>query len=1392
MFTYKYGTMARLLRVLSALIAAGLLLTHVRWFRESSPDSKSKHQSVVSGFSNYDDNNRLSSEQFMGLATHQGASNNVAGKSEDTSIAVQVRDAPYSEDKKSEYEELSERQNWLTSEQSNLEVPFEETQLLQTLDTSKPDLNRRFDPQDGLRDMNDEQIPWDQAVKTGNNLIALINGPVDCVKPSHWTNIDDLAANGWTQEVNREIELKEPFKSIWSELGVPLTDVKRIEWKHTKSSAPIGPGGMIYRPTGARYQNIYSKEMIIADYNFGPDNMGGRKSPPMVASEIVPLKQWSDVAFLQYQDYCKQREPITSTFEACLRGLRGVMRANVVSAKTREVAYEALSRSGRLLRGWDHRATWAIEEESAQALLATPNGQGVGWFLAQHKPQLGHKIVTERKKMATYNWVAFAGLLRLIAAQNAALSCPRSDNTLYTAASGRTYTVECNTDHQGGDLASVHADSLLACIESCDSTDGCVDVSLSGSACYMKSVLGRALSAPGLSGARLNVASPAPGATTIAPSPECPESNNTLFRTPNGAEFAIEASAPQDHAAGDIGMVYVRNLGECTVRCSETSGCVDVSLSGAACYLKSDLGPTSYNAAINGARLVSQPSGTVSLSASSTQATAISTATPTSTRLSCPTSNGTYYTASSGMVFVIDCDTDYPGGDMDSVKATSLEECIEACDDEVSCSALVLSGAGCYQKYQANTPTRARGMLAARLIEATVPSAPSPATSAPAVTTRPGATPLCPANNGFIYTTENGQEFVIECFIDHPGGNLDMVEMTGAGNTWFAQCIETCATYPGCLDVSLSGAACYLKSTLNPATSADGIRGARLRSSTSTASAVSSVMVSETPTAYPAPDAFVGTFEYLACYNDSVTNRTLQGAYLFGTPLQNLTLERCATFCDDFPYFGVEYAQECYCGSQLLNNAIQQDPSSCSAPCAGDETQNCGGYNRISVYRNRNVTGVVSGSFSGTSSIPVAISTIVPSSSSFGASGVSAEPNVSGPTTSEAGSPTQSPLSPEAIKTSHSSSMEVFPTLLPSSNNTGSASDAAILSSNAVMSLPTSVTLSYNSTGLSTSFNVSVTPSSMVIGNESALGQPTASLSIPSETGLSGLTSFATAQNSITSFDGTNPPLSTMSAWTYANTTTTSAPSDMNATSESSNLATSPSANVSVVITSSDIELSYSSEAFFTSSEATFAPEGESTQTLIATDMPTATSTSTEPELSFSSDDGSSLPSAFISSFEAASSSSEDPVISSSSAVPVSVTTVEITRTVTNIGTVTVVPIEASASEDNASTQEATSTTFDISTATVVPVAESAEPQLSSSAEETSTVVNLRTSTVVPVEASTSTEQVIPDESGDSIITSISATPSSGEEADSTTEYSISDDASATAPSRLRRRKLRY
>lgn len=67
----------------------------------------------------------------------------------------------------------------------------------------------------------------------------------------------------------------------------------------------------------------------------------------------------------------------------------------------------------------------------------------------------------------------------LVAAQNGP-KCPDSNGQSYTAASGAVFRVECDIDHQGGDIASTSANSLGECIAACDSTPGCVDVSLSG------------------------------------------------------------------------------------------------------------------------------------------------------------------------------------------------------------------------------------------------------------------------------------------------------------------------------------------------------------------------------------------------------------------------------------------------------------------------------------------------------------------------------------------------------------------------------------------------------------------------------------------------------------------------------------------------------------------------------------------------------------------------------------------------------------------------------------------------------------------------------------------------------------------------------------------------
>ena len=101
-------------------------------------------------------------------------------------------------------------------------------------------------------------------------------------------------------------------------------------------------------------------------------------------------------------------------------------------------------------------------------------------------------------------------------------------------------------------MGSLSANSLTACIQGCDSTPGCVNISLSGSACYLKQSLGAAHSQSGTYGARkiANPSATAASMTTTTSSvstaspwptgPSCPASNNTLVTASSGAQFMVE------------------------------------------------------------------------------------------------------------------------------------------------------------------------------------------------------------------------------------------------------------------------------------------------------------------------------------------------------------------------------------------------------------------------------------------------------------------------------------------------------------------------------------------------------------------------------------------------------------------------------------------------------------------------------------------------------------------------------------------------------------------------------------------------------------------------------------------------------------------------------------
>ena len=96
----------------------------------------------------------------------------------------------------------------------------------------------------------------------------------------------------------------------------------------------------------------------------------------------------------------------------------------------------------------------------------------------------------------------------------------------------------------------------------------------------------------------------------------------------------------------------------------------------------------------------------------------------------------------------------------------------------------------------------------------------------------------------------------------------------------------------------------------------------------------------------------VGTFLSQGCYKEATNGRLLSGAsYANNTAM---TVESCVNFCQasGATYAGLEYAQECFCGSSLASTAVTADASSCNMLCTGNSTEFCGSTSILNVYKN--------------------------------------------------------------------------------------------------------------------------------------------------------------------------------------------------------------------------------------------------------------------------------------------------------------------------------------------------------------------------------------------------------------------------------------------------------
>jgi poly(3-hydroxybutyrate) depolymerase len=400
---------------------------------------------------------------------------------------------------------------------------------------------------------------------------------------------------------------------------------------------------------------------------------------------------------------------------------------------------------------------------------------------------------------------------------SAANLCPSANGQSVTDSNGNTYRVTCSADNSVGSYANTQAStSYLDCMNACDaaSSNGCTGFTYVGGSgggssgtCWLKKSMGTYTSSGSntISAVRVSVGSsgssvsssssissavPSASSTSSASSSvplstapstsalSCPASNNLIYTyAASGAQFVIECGI--DHSGGDMSSLSVKNFEGCIAACATTTGCVDVSLSGSACYLKKTLGGAVNNGGILGARFIGIASTTSSSSLASP--------------LSSPTSLSSSLTVSSSS----------------STPSSSLLASLSSSTSSSTVSSTLLATPSSTASTSSSSFATPTGSLSSSAISSSSTTAvtqpsPSPSSVGPSVGadgyTTINSPPTCTAINTNIYavTDNSGKPYLYMCGGGSAGGTASTV--TNVAN-WTA-CFQACDSYTGCTGFS--------------------------------------------------------------------------------------------------------------------------------------------------------------------------------------------------------------------------------------------------------------------------------------------------------------------------------------------------------------------------------------------------------------------------------------------------------------------------------------------------------------------------------------------------------------------------------------------------------------
>ncbi|KAF2239089.1 WSC-domain-containing protein [Viridothelium virens] len=460
-------------------------------------------------------------------------------------------------------------------------------------------------------------------------------------------------------------------------------------------------------------------------------------------------------------------------------------------------------------------------------------------------------------------------------------------------------------------------------------------------------------------------------ATSTASAVSCPASNSTTYTAPNGDQFVIECGI--DHVGGDLGVNTTNTFQDCINACSTISGCVDVSLSGVACYLKSTLTSGSANANIYGARLVtgSSPStvgGVISTTSSSSSSSTGTTSSTTSSTTGSTSSSSTTDISSTSSTGSSSSSSTVSSSDTTTTSSSSSSTSGSSSSSTVSPSSSSTSSSSVSSASSSSSSSTASSMGSTTTSSTSSTSSPSSSStttssssSASTTTTSSSSTSSSASPSATLPVGIASQG----CYVDTNSRVLPNLAYANSSNTP-SFCASTCRSKGFKYAGTEYGNECYCGNDLEAST-AQSTDCNMACAGDSTQKCGAGYRLSVTVDNNWVQTFFAvqnyNTWNLMACYVDSVSSRILSHSVSTPGGSSNATINNCLDACaaKGYTYCGAEYYSECF-GSTTTPNASAVATSStgstdplkagCTYACTGNATESCGGSNRIIVYTN--------------------------------------------------------------------------------------------------------------------------------------------------------------------------------------------------------------------------------------------------------------------------------------------------------------------------------------------------------------------------------------------------------------------------------------------------------